>query len=300
MRTAMFWIVAVVLAMGGVAAADGSAPDGANTPVRIVHGAGTFDALVHPSIVTTLYFPGPVTGAVTSNERLFRAMIVNDSVVIHASRDIAADAAGNISVTTADLKVSVMLRVADKPERATAQLVFRALSEVEAFKMRVADEVERLQHSFEQDFETRHRELDQEVARAAEDTIAHRLLERREYVNLRAIERNDDNIILRVTGGVWVGTELYLLFEIQNRDSTPYHLDRVRVVGAGEERAGAVAFEDRTYPEGGSMGSIASGQRGRGIVAVRNARQLAGQPVRLIVSEARERRAVSVGDIRWR
>jgi hypothetical protein len=267
-----------------------------------VNKGGTFDIEVHPAIVTVLYFPGPVTGAIGSDERRFSVRVMGDSVVLRPVPGIPADAQANLTLATEAFKVSVMLRIAKRPSDAVAQVFFRKRAEVEAFNARVAAEVERIQRGLAEHYEQRHRGLDREVLRETEENIIERLLRRHAILDLGRIARNDHNVIVRVERGVWVGNELYLYFEIQNRDSEPYQLARVQVTGYDpkKDHAGALEFRASVRPFEGLLGLVPMDERGHGIVCVRDADRLVGEPITLHVSEPRGRRAVHVEGIRWR
>jgi hypothetical protein len=266
------------------------------------NGGGTFDIEVHPAIVTVLYFPGAVTSAISSDERRFSVKVMGDSVVLRPVQSVPADAEANLTLATGAFKVSVMLRIAERPSQAVAQAFFRRRAEVEAFNARVAAEVERFQQSLAAHYDARHRALDREVLRETEENIIERLLRRHEILDLGRIARNDHNVIVRVQRGVWVGNELYLYFEIQNRDSEPYQLARVQVTGYDprQDHAGSLEFRASVRPHQGLLGLVPMDERGHGIVCVRDADRLAGEPITLSVSEPRGRRAVHVEGIRWR
>jgi hypothetical protein len=268
----------------------------------LVDQGGTFDVEVHPAIVTVLYFPGAVTSAINSDDRRFSVKVMGDSVVLRPVQGVAADAEANLTLATGAFKVSVMLRIAPRPSDAVAQVFFRKRAEVEAFNARVAAEVERFHQSLAAHFDARHRALDREVLRETEENIIERLLRHHEILDLGRIARNDHNVIVRVQRGVWVGNELYLYFEIQNRDSEPYQLARVQVMAYDprKDHAGALEFRASARPPEGLLGVVPVDQRGHGIVCVRDADRLAGEPITLSVSEPRGRRAVHVEGIRWR
>lgn len=268
----------------------------------LVDQGGTFDVEVHPAIVTVLYFPGAVTSAINSDDRRFSVKVMGDSVVLRPVQGIGTDAEANLTLATGAFKVSVMLRIAKRPSDAVAQVFFRKRAEVEAFNARVAAEVERFQQSLAAHFDARQRGLDHEVLRETEGNIIERLLKRHAVLDLGRIARNDHNVIVRVQRGVWVGDELYLYFEIQNRDSEPYQLARVQVIGYDpkKDHAGSLEFRASVRPHEGLIGLVPMDERGHGIVCVRDADRLAGEPIKLMVSEPKGRRAVHVEGIRWR
>jgi hypothetical protein len=268
----------------------------------LVDQGGTFDIEVHPAIVTVLYFPGAVISAINSDDRRFSVKVMGDSVVLRPVQSIAADAAANLTLATEGFKVSVMLRIAKRPSDAVAQVFFRKRAEVEAFNARVAAEVDRLHRGLAAHFDARHRALDREVLRESEENIIARLLRRHAILDLGRIARNDHNVIVRVQRGVWVGNELYLYFEIQNRDSEPYQLARVQVTGYDpkKDHAGSLEFRASVRPHEGLLGLVTMDERGHGIVCVRDADRLAGEPITLSISEPKGRRAVRVEGIRWR
>lgn len=262
---------------------------------------GTFRGLVHPRIVTILYFPDAVSAAVSSDDQLFRASIVGDSVVVQPARSIPPDAVGNISISTRSLKVSVMLTVAKRPTDAVAQIMFKPLTEAEAFERRVTVEVERRQGEVVREYEEKASRLAEAVREGAERLVLSRALWRQQQLDILETERNDENIILRVNGGFWLGSDVYLKFEIQNRDSTPFHLSGVQLrEGASRiEYAAQVEFQGDVPAAVGAIGSVTPGQRGAGIVLIRNAGSLVDKALKMRASEHNGRRAVQVDGIRW-
>ena len=268
----------------------------------LVEQGGTFDVEVHPAIVTVLYFPSAVTSAINSDDRRFAVKVMGDSVVLRPVQGIAANAEANLTLATEAFKVSVMLRIAERPSDAVAQVFFRKRAEVEAFNARVAAEVDRLHRGLVVNFDARHRALDREVLRETEGNIIERLLRRHAILDVGRIARNDHNVIVRVQRGVWVGNELYLYFEIQNRDTEPYQLARVQVTGYDpkKDHAGSLEFRARLRPPEGLLGLISMDERGHGIVSVRDADRLAGEPITLSISEPHGHRVVHVKGIRWR
>ncbi|ACY15418.1 DUF2381 family protein [Haliangium ochraceum] len=303
-------VIGSALAWHGSAQAQHSqavAPAEPCTPVVLIERTGTCYAQVDPRFVTTLYFPRMVTSAVSSDERYFRASIVDDSVIVRPARDIDADALGNLSITAGEMKVSIMLGVAGHSSEVLPQIDFRALSEAEVFDARVAAEAERLHQDVKREYERRHRELEGEVTREATQLVGERLLQRHEPVRIDAIARNDDNVIVRVERGVWVGHELYLFFTVQNRSGTPYRVTHVGVFEESEHRAvadagraGQVEFDSAAPLVAGLLGTVRVDQFGRGVVHVRDARGAAGRRMTLRVSEERGERPVSVGGLSWR
>jgi hypothetical protein len=142
-------------------------------------------------------------------------------------------------------------------------------------------------------------DLDAQLPKLAEGIIAERVLARREVRKLKAIERNDDNVIVRVTEALYLGEDAYLVFEIQNRDRSPYRLATVQVLADGTDHAGLVRFSStaaETASEG-VIGVVASRSRGTGVVVLRRSTELLGRSLTFEVAQAKGRGKVSVGGV---
>jgi hypothetical protein len=294
--------VALVLAAPGLVRAEPPETEHPGSVVLILDGkGGAFDVAVHPDLVTVLYMPGPIKNVIGSDEQRFATHLMDDSVVLRPSADVARDARGNVSIDTEEFKISVVLHVAESADQAVSQVFFRPRAEVERFNSAVTREVERRYAAVKEHFEARRRGLDREVVRTTEKRIAERLLQRHTMKKIDRRERNDDNVIVHVRRGVWVGSELYLIFEIQNRDRKAYRFAELHVTGYDrtKERAGIVQFRSSEYPEKGTIGIVPAGASGHGIVCVRNADRIAGEPITLVVSEPKGKRAIKIEGIRW-
>jgi hypothetical protein len=296
---------AVALAFAAALLAPASPAQGqeqSGSVVLLVDGdGGAFDIAVHPDIITVLYLPGTIKSVIGSDGKRFPAQQLADGIVLRPVRDVPDDARGNLTIDTDMFKVSVMLHIAESADSAVAQVFFKPREEVERFNKAVAKEVARRYAAIKERFDARHRGMDREVMRTTEQAIAERLLRRHGPLKIARRERHDDNVIVHVERGVWVGNELYVFFEIQNRDRKPYRFARLRVVGYNRkiQRAGIVRFQASAYPEQGTIGVIPAGTRGYGVVCVRDADRIAGEPITLTVSEPGGKRSIKVEGIRW-
>lgn len=138
--------------------------------------------------------------------------------------------------------------------------------------------------------------MDAELPKVAERLIADRVLQRRELRGLKAVERNDDNVIVRVTEWLLLGDDAYVVFEIQNRDGAPYRLATVQVLDGTTDRASAVRFTSSAAEAAaeGTIGVVAPGGRGTGVVVIRGAAAALGRSLSLEVAQAGGRGAVVV------
>ncbi len=292
----------IVLSLCALSAADSTADTGHPSSMVVVvdEAGGAFDVAVHPDYMTIVYLPGSDIEVMNADEALFPSVIVDSSVIIRPEPEVPGDARGNLGVTVGEMKLNVMLTVAESPDTARGQVFVKKRTEVERFEARVKAEVSRRYAAAKAYFERRQRGLDREVMRRTEAIIAERLLGRHKQVRIGRRERNDDNVIVHVERGVWVGDELYLFVEIQNRSGRPYRLAKVAVTGGdGRDRAGIARFGSGVAPDDGIIGMVPARKRGRGIVRVRGAEQMKGQSLALAIREVGGGRAVKVAGIRW-
>jgi hypothetical protein len=290
--------LAAVLFAPGLALGQASS----GSAVLVVDGdGGAFELAVHPDIITVLYLPRPIKSIISSDDQRFPAQRLDDGIILRPPRNVPEDARGNLTIDTDAFKVSVLLHIAHSADAAVAQAFFKPREEVERFQSAVDKEVARRYEAIKAHFEVRHRRMDREVMRKTEQAIAERLLRRHGPLTIERRERHNDNVILHVRRGVWVGNELYVFFEIQNRDRKPYRFASLGVVGYDRKtpRAGIVRFRSSAYPEQDTIGVVPAGTRGYGVVCVRDADRLAGEPITFTVSEPRGKRAIKVEGIRW-
>ncbi len=142
-------------------------------------------------------------------------------------------------------------------------------------------------------------QMDADLPKVAEGLIAERILHRREVRKLKAIERNDDNVIVRVSETLYLGDDAYLVFNIQNRDNTPYRLATVEVLAGDKDVARTVRFTSTAAETAGKgiLGVVAPGGTGDGVVVVPHAADVLDKSLTLVVAEPKDAGKVSVDRI---
>lgn len=289
-----------LIGMTVTASADERSRDGASREYLVTDDGGAFEVPVHKDFVTVLYFPDQVKKALGSDQKNFSITVMDDTVALRP-RTADANITANLNITTESLRVSVILKVADAPSEAVSQVVFKKAELEQEIQRRVDEQVRARLTTMEAEHDRRMKELDREVRARAEQEIASRLLERVELLELNGIDRNDDNVIVRVKRAAIVGQAAYVYFDIQNRDDASYRLAEARLTDAdGAEVGGMVVFATSAGTGDGIIGLVPGGQRRLGIVMIPAADAARGRSLTLRVAEPDGRRAVTVGGVRIR
>ncbi len=290
-NTPQLALSALLLLVSSLNNAHADGPEGGDEPtgsvVMVSGGSAQVEVTVHPSIITSLLFPEPVKRVLASDQKHFAVRTMGNAVVIKALRADPTIQA-NVVITTATLSVTVVLRVTDNASAAQPQVAFKK-AEVEAeLEKRVEREVARRMAATKAAMNSRVREA-----------IAVRVAQRFEARSLRAVERNGDNIIVRVPRRVRVGADTYVFFRIQNRSDRTYQLARVEVVAAGHDLAGGVVFDGKPA-RGPILGEVPPGAAVEALVIVRDVNRIKTDAATLVVSEAAGRRRVRVRGVEIR
>ena len=264
----------------------------------LVDEGGSYQIPVHPDFVTVLYLPDKVEKALASDAVSYEVKPIASTTI--AIRPLRADARpASLSLSTATIRVSLVLEIAARREDALTQVTFKR-ADVEAEVQRRIDEGVRARTAeLEAKIADMQKAMDAELPRLADGLIAARLLVRHDVRKLTAIERNDDDVIVEVTRAIHIGEDAYLAFTIQNRATSPYRLARVALQDGASDRAGLTRFVgDAAEVAGpGVLGVIRPGGRGQGVVLVRAVAALRGRALTLVVTQPDGRGKVAVGRI---
>ncbi len=188
-------------------------------------------------------------------------------------------------IETAELKLTIILKVTNDPAKAVAQVVVKKEDAEREFQRRISIEVDKQLAIHERELKA---QFEVELAeRVAQHTAMH---------EHRNAERNSDHIIVRVTQLVRIGDRGYLFFTIQNRSRQSYRLASVKVIGAGGDMAGTVVFAGKAA-SGEVLGEVQAGGTAAVMVAVPALLQLSKDAVDLQISEPRGARAVRVANV---
>lgn len=303
MRHALIPIVAltaIALVSHTASHADDDAADSAYLEL-IVGDGGVYEVPVHESFVTVLYLPDEITKAQSSDKDYFWTQVMGDTVSVRPKPDRPATAGkANLNIKTDSVRVTIILKVVDKAEEAVAQVRIRKKDDVEELEKRVEAEVEKRTAPILAQVEKDRQQLDAAIRDAGDREVARRLVKRFDTVKLEAIDRSDDNVIVRVKKAVFVGEDAYLFFEIQNRSGSDYRLADVSVATSAKRVDDGVEFQS---PAAGKktaelVGVVPDGQRGRGVVILRNADSMRSESLTLQTIEPKGRGKVSVDRIK--
>ena len=292
--------ISALVAIGSSATAQPKPGKSAASREFLVEGTGgAFEVPVHPDFVTVLYFPDQVTKAQASDKENFTISAMGDTISLRPVTGAKSKVKANLNVVTESMKVTVILRVAETPEHALAQVFFKQASTERAFRKRVKDAVDAELEAMRREHRIKMADLAKQVRAGADLELARRMLERHEVAKLKAISRNDRNVIVRAKRAAFVGSDAYLFFEIQNRSGRAYRLARVALESGTEDLAGLVSFE-KTAGEAGSelLGVVPDAGKRRGAVMIRDADKLGNASLVLVVSEANGKNEVRVDRIK--
>jgi hypothetical protein len=287
MRLASIIIAALAVALPVEAGAD-APPRATSTDVAVPAGGGQYEIRVNPELITSLFLPEPIDRVLASNQKDFTVRQMDDTSVAVKPNKADPKLTGNVVITTASLRITVVLNVVDDPAEAHAQVNFRKAEVEEALQKRIDAEVER-----------RLAEARANIEREVERRIAARIYQRFGQDRLTAVERNSDNVVVRVADAVHLGSDVYLRFEIQNRSGSVYRPTRIAVKSGGKDVGGTVVFAGKVA-RGPVLGEVPAGGRATALVAVRGTDDLAEDEVSLELAESGGKRAVRVGGIRVR
>jgi hypothetical protein len=295
MKRGLILGVVLALAIAPPVAAD---DDETQSRTILVDEGGSYEVAVHPDFVTVLYLPDKITKAVASDQQSYEVKSLGStSLAIRPLKENAKPA--SLAIATETIKVSVVLSIASDRSKALTQVTFKR-ADVEAEVQRRIDEaVKERTAELEAQVAEMKQDLDAKLPKLAEGVIAERVLARREVRKLKAIERNDDNVIVRVTEALYLGEDVYLIFSIQNRDKSPYRLATVQVLADGRDKAGVIRFTSTAEETAGEgvLGVVAPRSRGTGVVVVRRSADLLGKSLTFEVAQAKGRGKVSVGGV---
>jgi hypothetical protein len=263
---------------------------------------GAYAVDVLPESLTLLRFPSEVVVAYTAQQQPapfdVRQHFQEVTVVPRAGAR-----QGSVIVETRRFRVAVQLRVTDDPAEAVELVDFRDRELEETFEARVAQEAQReldrrwneARAEIQRDLAAIERgkaELAQQQARlqalirqATMQGIADGIRARRRSVAMGGLAR-ERHVLVRIKGIEWVGSDGYVVFSVQNRRPTPYHLGEVTLRLGGLARSDAVSFpQPEDAGESGAIGLIPPGDRHTGVIALRDAANWMGERVAIELTE---------------
>lgn len=256
---------------------------------------GAFEVVVSPTYVTTFYLPEEVTQALASDQKNFSITIRKNTVALRPVTNKKGLTA-NLNIDTANLHLSVILKIGSDQEAVSLVIFTRAEDKIE-FEKRVADEVEKRVAPMRAEYERKQQAFEAEVTARATQEISSRMLQQLKEHDLDAIARTDDNVIVRVTRVVHLGDDVYLHFTIQNRGDAAYRVKSVAALKGRDEIAGRVTFEPRAVGQTPVLGVAEGGRLARGIIALPLRAVPAGSEISLQFTDM-QGRALVVGAIR--
>lgn len=298
LSTRLLILIALVLAVVAVRPTGASAQDAGQSRTILVDEGGSYDVTVHPDFVTVFYLPDKITKALASDTTAYEVKPIGDTSL--AIRPLKQDAKpANLALATQSIKVSVVLRVGKSRDEALTQVTFKRADVEAELQRRLEEAVKKRTAELEEKIAEMQKTMDAELPKVADGLIAARLLQRREVRKLGAIERNNDNVVVEATDVFFLGEDAYVVFQIENRNKSPYRLATAQVMDGAADRAGVVRFvSDAAEAAGkGVIGVVRPGGKGSGVVVVRRSGDLLGKKLDLVVAEPGGRGKVVVDRI---
>ncbi|MBK9036984.1 MAG: DUF2381 family protein [Myxococcales bacterium] len=264
----------------------------------LVDEGGSYEVLVHPDFVTVVYLPDKIDKALASDTVSYEVKPIGATSL--AIRPLKPDAKpANLALSTASMKVTVVLRLAADRDAAMTQVTFKRADVEAELERRIAEKVTARTAELEAKIAAMQAAMDAELPKLADGLIAARILQRREVRKLDAIERNDANVVVETKDVLYLGDDAFVVFEIENRNKAPYRLATVAMQDGARDVAGVVRFTSDAAETAGAgvLGVVRPGGRGKGVVVVRRATDLNGKRLTLVVSEPGGRGKVAVDRI---
>lgn len=262
---------------------------------------GAYEVPVHPAYVTSLRFAGKLTSANTSalpDKDYEIRPDGGDGLLVRPKSGSTSEANINVQVGTA--RISALLRTAKDAKEACALVTFKATTIEEAFERQVAEAVEARTAALKAEVERLRAEQAAQVAAAIDTTLAERAMARLELQRLKAVERNGDGVVVWVLRAVYLGPDLLLNVEVENRSGGPFRIAGLEVRRGGKGANLATAARMADGGSGGFLGVVAPGASLRGVVVVRDGGKLAGGDVALTVRTPDGKGEITVGKLGFR
>ncbi len=241
---------------------------------------GAFDVPVNPVFLTNLQFPEKITSANTSALKDYRITRSNDDTaytVIPINLNVQP---ANINIVSGAMRVSVSIRVVKDPKDACAMVSFRATSEEEAFQRKVEEEVAKRTAKVEAELEAIKRDQAARVRDELDGVLADRAMARLEIQRLSAVDRSDEGVVVWVMRAVYLGNDLLINIEIENRARGAYRVADIELREGDKNRATSARLASGSA--GGLVGTVLPGAKVRGVVMVRDGAKLAGKDLTLV------------------
>lgn len=248
----------------------------------LVNGSeGTFDLQTNHAILTTIHYPEPIKQCKGYNTRFFEVECKNHTVLLHPRKRKPREQPGNLVIAGASIKTVWRLHpVADHRDAISTARV-RRWSDAEALQQTVSRLVA---HQLAQ------------IQGGIEDTVRHQsalsftadIRRRHEVVTTTYSPPAHDepnDLVVDITGGIYVGDDLHLFYRLQNRGREARHIAELHVFdqSAKEDLAGLISVDD---PGAGAkerdlIAIVQPGAPVAGSVVIPNADGLAREPLSL-------------------
>lgn len=293
-------VLSIGLVLVALCALRGDAHAQKTCPFSVSASGASIEVPTNPAYVTTVTLWEPISVTTKARGSLDpKDYLVNPlgdrALVIQPLRTNAGP--GNIVVPTkTGIQVAIAVRVDADPKVACSIVSVERVTEGEAFKRRVDEEVAKRTAAVEAELAELRAELAERVSATIDQELATRAVARRELVRARYVDRNADELIVRVGEVLYLGDGAAVAFEIQNRRKGKITIAAVELTADHQDQAAAVAMQGGTIA--GGIGAVAANDVARGVVVVRSVARLRGRTLALVVKPAPgQGGAVTVGGV---
>ncbi|MBK9031544.1 MAG: DUF2381 family protein [Myxococcales bacterium] len=241
---------------------------------------GAFEIAVHPAYLTSLQFPNKLTSANTSDLAEYEIRKDGDTGLLIRPKAASVPPA-NINAQSGPIRVSVGLRTVADAKDACALVTFTATTEEEARQRAIDEAVAAQTAALKAEVAAVKRDIAAQVRAQLDAAIADRAMARLDLARLTAVERNDDGVVVWALRAVYLGSALLVNVEIENRSGATFRVAGLELRDGAKNLATAARLA--TGASAGIVGTVASGAKVRGVVVVRDASQLTGKDLVLVV-----------------
>lgn len=214
------------------------------------HG-GTYEVPVLPGKVAVLYFPSKVTGFIHGQDWGVKVQVMGQIAVLEIEDKVPAFA---MSAQCQEFIVAISIKPVTDPAAAAMQVQFRAQTQQQLIDQRVAEalavkevalrqalEAERAAErarllaeqnkldSMRAQIKHERTNLDQVIGQHARKLVAAAINRRHETKHFKAIVRSSEHVIIRITQLIWLGDDVYVPVEIENRGDRNYRIAHIEL-----------------------------------------------------------------------
>lgn len=256
---------------------------------------GVFNLALYQALITTIQFPEPIEDCDVYNDQDFRIWCQRDVVKIVLHKQNPRRLPASFVVTTPSFATTFLVNAADTRQQAVSFGIVKQRTDVEKFNTAVAQEAGRL-------FETETSTIEKKVRHQDELTFAADIHRRHEPVTVEYTPRDESGLDMKITGGVMVGDDLHLFYELYNRGQKSRDIAELKVFDRNAEKNLAdlvyVDSPGRGARERNLIAVVERGERTTGSVVIRDVENVATESLALGIMGPEGTQPMWIRDIR--